>query len=230
MSARRPVPYGLLAFLTAASIAGPARAEVKGRAYGVYANLPAFGITSLTQCDSGWLNSVSGGSRSSYKDNVSFGNALHVDHMESESHGDRCKGHSGSKLDSGWILKGQPGEVTWLHMESADEDTCCRPQDRDDLPASFEGLTFGGNAVVATGRTNQVVSIPGVATLILNESKHERDDDCDDDNAEHRALHLILANGNEVILASSKFDSDDDCCLLTPTRAATWGELKAHYR
>lgn len=230
MPARRPLPHGLLAVLCAVSFTTPALAEVKGRAYGVYANLPGYGLSNVTHCDSGWLDPLRGGSRSSYRDNVSYGDALSIEHMESESHGDRCKGHSGSDLDAGWILKGQPAEVTWLHVESDDEDLCCRPDDPDDIASQFLGLTFGGVPVKVTGRANQVVSIPGVAMLILNESKHDRDSDCDDDNAEHRALHLILPNGNEVILGSSKFDTDDDCCLSVPTHPSTWSALKSHYR
>lgn len=226
----RPTSSGLLAAVCALSVAANAAAGVKGRAYGLYANLPSYGISNLTQCDTGWLDPITGGSRSSYKNGVSYGATLHVDHMESESHGDRCMGHSGSSLDAGYIMKGMPSEVTWLHMESADEDTCCRPQDEDDDASVFVGLTFGGRPVAVTGKPNQMVAIPGVATLILNESKHEADDDCDDDNTEHHALHWILAGGQEVILGSTKFDSDDDCCLAAPVQRSTWGAIKAHYR
>src|SRR5262249_43317539 len=183
----------------------------------------SYGINHLTNCDTGWLDPVMGGSRSSYKNGVSYGNTLHVDHMQSESHGDRCKGHSGSSLDGGYIMKGAPSEVTWVHLESADEDTCCHPEDVDDDPSVFVGLTFGGRPVVVTGMPNQVVTIPGVATLILNEVIHDHDDDCDDDNSEHHALHWILAGSTqEVILGSAKFDSDDDCCLAAPVKKSTW--------
>jgi len=232
MHPRRPMPPGLLAavFLLCSTLS--ASASVKGRAFGMYANLPGYGISGVTNCDTGWLDPLNGGSRSSYKNGISYGNYLHVDHMESESHGDRCKGHSGSSLDAGYIMKGMPSEVTWLHMESSDEDTCCHPEDVDDDPSVFVGLTFGGRPVVVTGQMNQVISIPGVATLILNEVKHDHQDDpCDDDNTEHHALHWILAGGqSEVILGSTKFDSDDDCCLAAPILKSTWGAIKAHYR
>lgn len=228
---RRPHPPSwLVAVLLTVSVSTSAFASVKGRSFAMYANLPNYGISNTTHCDSGWLNNISGGSRSSYKSNVSYGNILRCDYMESESHGDNCKGHSGSRLEAGWIGKGMPFEVTWEHMESADEDTCCRPQDRDDIPSVFTGLTFRGVPVTVTGKPNQVLSIAGVATLILNEIKHETDGDCDDDDEEHRSLHLILSNGNEVILGSSKFDSDDDCCQLTPARRNSWGMVKSHYR
>ncbi len=232
MHRRHPVSCCLALALLACSAASPVRANVKGRAYAIYANLPSYGVGNTTHCDSGWLGALAGGNRSSYKSNVAYGDFLRCDYMYSESHGDHCKGRSTSTLEAGWIMRGKPFEVTWTHMESADADTCCRPEDRDDLPSVFIGLTFAGRPVSVTGKPNQVLSVPGQATLILNEVKHDadRDNDCDDDNTEHHALHLILNNGNEVILGFSKFDSDDDCCMATPTRTSTWGAVKAHYR
>jgi hypothetical protein len=230
MHALRPPRPLAAALLLLCATAAPSLAEVKGRAYGCWANMPSYGIGDVTQCDSGWLDRMNGGSRSSYKSNVSYGNTLHVDSMESESHGDRCRGHSGSKVEAGWIGKGMPWEVTWTHMESADEDTCCKPEDVDDRPSIFVGLTFGGRPVNVTGRPNQTIFLTGQATLILNETRHEQDNDCDDDNLEHRALHLILSRGDEVILACAKFDSDDDCCMAAPVHRSRWGEVKSHYR
>jgi hypothetical protein len=230
MHLRRPTNSWLAAVLLTVTAMSPALASVKGRSYAMYANLPNYGVSSTTHCDSGWLDSNRGGSRSSSISNVSYGNILRCDYMESESHGDRCRGRSTSKLEAGWIMKGQPFEVTWTHMETADDDTCCRPLDRDDIPSLIVGLTFAGQPVTVTGKANQTLSIPGEATLIINEVRHEVDGDCDEDNEEHHALHLILRNGNEVILGSSKFDSDDDCCLTTPTTRNSWGMVKAYYR
>jgi hypothetical protein len=233
MLPRLPLPPGLLAAACALAIAVNASADVKGRAYGCYANIPSDGVYNVTNCDTGWLDPLNGGSRSSYKNNIQYGTALRVDHMQSESHGDRCKGHSGSSIESGYIMKGRPGEVTWTHMESADEDTCCHPEDVDDIASVFVGLTFGGKPVVVTGQPNQTLTIPGVATLILNERRHDHDDDCDDDDGEHHSMHWIQSGpgGGEVILGATKFDSDDDCCRnVTPVKASTWGNLKASYR
>jgi len=96
-----------------------------------------------------------------------------VDHMESESHGDRCKGHSGSKLDAGWGPQGPAPEVTWRTwvrgrghlLGDGDVDDRRRVRWPHCLAAP------GGR----DGRPNQVLSIPGVATLILNESRHDPD-------------------------------------------------------
>ena len=228
-----PRPHGtctLAAVLLTVTAVSPAAADAKGRAYGCYADMPSYGITSTTHCDSGWQDRLSGGSRSSCKSNVSYGDVLHIDYMESESNGDKCKGHSRNKLEAGWILKGSPAEVTWLHVESDDDDACCKRHKGGDQRSQIVGLTFGGQPVTITGRQNQTLTIPGQATLILNEAKHDDDDDCGDDDDEHHALHLILKNGNEVILAAAKFHSDDPCCNTTPTHNSTWGAVKSHYR
>jgi hypothetical protein len=230
MHRRRPGLCHVIGVLLTASIGARASADVNGRAYACYANLPSLGVTATTHGDSGWLNLRSGGSRSSSRSNVSYGDVLHVDEMESESHGDNCKGHNHNSLSAGWILKGSLAEVRWTHIESDDDDACCKPHGPHDLKSVVEGLTFGGRRVTVTGGENQTLTIPGRATLILNEVRRGSDGDCDDDDVEHHALHLILNNGNEVILAASKFDRDGGCCRTTPTRTTTWGAVKVHYR
>jgi len=228
----RTLPFGLLAAGVLA-IAVNASANVKGRAYGCWANMPNEGISNVTNCDTGWLDSQRGGSRSSYKSNVQYGNTLRIDTMENETRGNGCTGHSGSKLEGGYIMKGKPGEVTWVHMESDDDDTCCRHHDDDgyDARARIVGLTFNGKPVVVTGRANQTLTIPGVATLVLNEHAHGHDDDCHEhDDGEHRAMHWYGNNGQEVILGCSKFRSDDHCCAALPVHHSTWGSLKQSYR
>jgi len=229
----RPMSMGLLAAAGGLLVAVHASAGVKGRAFGCWANMPSEGISNVTNCDTGWLDSVTGGTKSSYKTNMQYGSALRVDYMESESHGDGCKGHSGHKNQGGYIMKGRPGEVTWVHMESSDEDTCCRhhDDDDDDDDAVIQGLTFNGKPVVVTGLPNQTITIAGVATLILNEHRHDPDDDCEDhDDGEHHAMHWYGSNGNEVVLGFAKFRSDDHCCLALPVSRSSWGELKSHYR
>jgi hypothetical protein len=229
---RRSVVAGLLVLLCATAFT-PANAGVKARAFAVRAKLDKYGLSNHLDCDSGWLDGSRGGSRSN-SGSISNGYVLHVDHMESESHGDHCKGRSSSTLDAGWILKGTANEVTWTRIETADEDTCCRAVDVDYLPAVIQGLTFAGRPVVVTGQPNQTIVANGV-TLVINERKSDRDDDdhsehCDDDDDEHYAVHLKFGNGDEVILGMAKFDSEDDCCKPTATRRSTWGMVKAAYR
>jgi hypothetical protein len=82
-------------------------------------------------------------------------------------------------------------------------------------------LVFAGVAVVVTGAANQTVSVPGVATLVINEQIRAAG------SITVNALHLTLASGEELTLCSSHSDIG---CSTTPTRSTTWGEVKAIYR
>lgn len=230
MHQRSPALSWLAAVLWIAAASAPARADGKSRAYAIYVNLPDYGVSAATHGDTGPVDHRSGGSGSDTRKNISYGSVLHCDEVESDSRGDHCQGRSHTRLEAGWLLKGTPFEVTWQHLETTEDDACCRSRVRGDAPSRFVGLTFAGVPVTVTGKPNQTLGVPGQATLILNEARHAGGGDCDDDDREHRALHLILGNGDEVILGASKFESDGDCCSLTPTRASTWGHVKAHYR
>src|SRR5262249_27095208 len=158
-----------------------------------------------------WLDRLTPASRTSYKSSVSFGNTLYATSMECEEHGDRCTGHDEAHLGAGWLFKGSPFEVTWSHIDAADDDTCWRTD--VDRPSRISGLTFGGRTVFVTGRPSQTLTIAGV-TLILNESKHGRDpgeSECEDE-AEHRSIRLLLPHGNEVRVGCLDLHRDDLCC------------------
>lgn len=226
----RRYSFHAVTFLAFACLAAsPAHSAVKGRAFGCYADMPSQGVAPATWCDSGWLDADTGGDLYTYETQINFGNALTVNSTYNQSQGDGCRGHSDSQMASGWIMKGSPGEVRWTSISSHDDDECCRPEDDDDYASIIVGLMFGGVAITPSGAVNETFTIPGVATLVVNESHHDSDPDCDDDNSEHRAIHVTFANGDSVILASAKFDSDDDCCP-TNARRSTWGNVKSMYR
>jgi len=228
---RTPLTVASLAWLALSLGPSPALADVHGRAYALYVDLPERGLSSRYHGDTGWLDARAGGSRSSRPMALSGGDVFHAEEAWSESHGDHCRGRSGAVLGRGHLLRGSAAEVTWTRIESSDEDHCCG-NDPDDLPSSFVGLTFAGRPVEVTGEPNQTIRVPGVATLVLNErhrDPNERDHGCDDDAGEHRSLHLVLATGGEIVLGATRFDSDE-CCAAVATRRSAWGPLKAHYR
>ena len=230
---RRTLARAAVGVCLLAAAAAPAWPAVKARAYAVYVHLPEYGLRSSYHGDTGWLSSRTGGQRSGPSGGLWYGDVLQVRHHESDSHGDPCRGRSGSRLAGGHLFRGKPWEVRWDRMESEDDDTCCQSSDRDDIASMFVGLTFGGRPVEVTGQPNQTISLGGMATLVLNERHRDEDDaedDCDDDAGEHRALHLILPRGQEVILGATRYDSDEDCCTPTGTARSTWGRLKSHYR
>lgn len=85
----------------------------------------------------------------------------------------------------------------------------------------ISGLVFAGVSVVVTGAANQTVSIPGVATLVINEQIFAAG------SITVNALRLSLATGDELTLCSTHSDIH---CSPTPTRRGTWGAVKAIYR
>jgi len=88
--------------------------------------------------------------------------------------------------------------------------------------STLTGLVFAGVSVVVTGAANQSVSIPGVATLVINEQIMA----AGAAGITVNALHVTLATGDELIVCSSH--SDIEC--TTPTRSSTWGAVKEMYR
>lgn len=86
---------------------------------------------------------------------------------------------------------------------------------------NISGLVFAGVSVVVTGAANQTVSIPGVATLVINERILAAG------SITVNALRLSLASGEELTICSTH---SDITCSPTPTRRDTWGAVKAIYR
>lgn len=219
---------GLAHLLPATAAAG-----VRGRAYGIYADLPGEGITPTTWCDTGWLPNSPLNPLVVDVGLLSRGPALRAEAMQSGSARDHdgCHGRSHHEMGAGWILLGGAAEVTWSSIATSEEDTCCTPEDDDYRPASIGNLTFGGQSVQVSGLPNQIVEIPEVGLLTINELRHTDDNDCDDDDNEHHALHLVLGGGSggEVIVGSTRYDDDDDCCAVK-SRRSTWGTVKTIHR
>ena len=94
----------------------------------------------------------------------------------------------------------------------------------EDLTGSstISDLTFGGQPVEVTGEPNQVVTLPGMATLIINEhvvDERER-------SITVNALHIMLEAGADVIVSAARAG------LACPVAvdAVSWQEVKSLYR
>jgi hypothetical protein len=94
----------------------------------------------------------------------------------------------------------------------------------EDLAGSstVSGLTFGGQPVEVTGEPNQVVTLPGLATLVINEQivdERER-------SITVNALHVMLEAGADIIVSAARAG------LACPVavEAATWQGVKSLYR
>jgi hypothetical protein len=87
--------------------------------------------------------------------------------------------------------------------------------------STISGLVFGGLAIVVTGAANQTVSIPGVATLVINE--HVAGSASTELTV--NALRLTLATGEQLTLCTANVGV---LCSVAATDAS-WGTLKARY-
>jgi hypothetical protein len=99
------------------------------------------------------------------------------------------------------LLPGQAAQVTASFVRALSEATCNGVRGATEVV----DLTFGGQAItVDPFAPNQRFEIPGVATLIVNEQATSSGGGVQDITV--NAVHLTLATGDEVILASAHSD------------------------
>lgn len=220
-------PCVLLAF-ACCMIGARADAGVQGRAFAAYVNMPAEGVYAVTLVDSGDLP-VTGGIVGDSAAVATAGSVLRLVGPASRSEGDGCRGSSRSVMAAGTVLAGSSAQLTFDGISSHDDDECCDHDRSTFITSDVANLVFAGTPVTVTGQPNQVVTIPGVGTLYVNEVILMGHNDCEDDDYQVNALHLQLADGGQVIVGSVRFDSDDDCCA-TPSKTSSWGRVKVRYR
>jgi hypothetical protein len=233
-----------LATLILAGALSPAHAAfvVDGRSFAIYVDMPNVGINDQYYVDTGWLP-PSGGEAAASAASLQVTNLLDTGPLGSGSRGDDCRGDSDFSIGNSVLLPGDPAQITFTTMWGRDDDECC---DDEDSPhaVTIEGLTFGGQPIPVTGALNQIVTIPGVGVLTINEYGHghgggghgggghgdDDDDECEDDE-DHwvNGLHLVMDGGGEVVVGSAYFHSHDHCCPVK-TQASTWGSVKALFR
>ncbi|MBW3623047.1 MAG: hypothetical protein KY468_06500 [Armatimonadetes bacterium] len=130
--------------------------------------------------------------------------------LNASTSGASGKADSSASLVDVDVLSGHPAHLTASLVRSQTQATC------DGLSGSSEivNMTFGGQDVVITGEPNQTVTLPGVATLIINEQTQTQKGRYGQIRV--NALHLIVPGVAEVILSAS--ESDINC--VPPTAKA----------
>jgi len=186
-----------------------------GRAYGAFVNVLGFGP--MYFADTGSLPAT-GGTLSSVLLTVNVPGIITADHLVTNTSGMNCQANSDATVQNLIVLQGNAAQVTATTVQSTSHADCSAATGGSTILA----LTFGGIPVVVTGGANQTVTIPGVATLIINEEVHGSGPDIT-----VNALHLLLVGGTQEVIVSS---SHSDIVCLTPNRPGTWGRVKALYR
>jgi len=185
----------LLTLAVLVTAASPAMAQTYGgRAFSALVNAPTLGVGPLYLSDTGPLSSsgdwLGAGSLS---ENVPA--ILSADVMNATTSGLDGGASSIASLADIAVFSGQPAALTASFVSAQSQAGI----GGGSATIQVFDLTFGGLPVTVTGLPNQVVSLPGVATLIINEQTISTDGN----SAVVNALRLTLATGDQVTLASA---------------------------
>ncbi len=104
-----------------------------------------------------------------------------------------AKAESQSALGEMVLLQNDPNQITAYFVMAKSQATCSGVSGYSDITS----LTMAGQDIQITGQPNQVVSVPGVLTLTINEQI------VNGDSITVNALHLQTALGTDVIVSSA---------------------------
>ena len=165
-----------------------------GRAYGVSTSIPLIGDT--TYADTGDLP-ASGGAL--FADFTPVGDSVaSATVFLSYTRGFLDAGRSEVSASDITLLPGDPFEVVASFAYAGATATCDGASGTSEVP----DLTVGGVSVPVTGEPNQIYSIPGVLTLVINEQIDGSNGGTYDMTV--NALHLTTVAGIEAVVADAR--------------------------
>ncbi|MBI4168786.1 MAG: hypothetical protein HY510_02470 [Acidobacteria bacterium] len=99
------------------------------------------------------------------------------------------------------VLPGHPAELTAAFVRAQADVLDVKGLQRWNGVTEIDNLRFGGLSIAVTGAPNQRIDLPGVASLIINEQITSSRSGLSELTV--NALHLVLATGDQVVLASA---------------------------
>jgi hypothetical protein len=176
---------------------GQNRTTYRGRAYAAYVNTVLTGPIFLS--DTGQLP-ASGGVLGNSLLAANVPGVLTADVLVASTSASSGTANSSSSLANATVLPGHAAQLNVSFVRAETQATCEAVTGNSEIA----GLQFGGQTITVTGQPNQTVTIPGVATLIINEQSQAH-------NGNHHeitvnAIHLIVPGVAEVILSSAHSD------------------------
>jgi hypothetical protein len=196
----------------------PVSVLFSGRSFGVSVNLDS--IPATVVCDTGHLPS-NGGMLEATASDVLLDNVVSAQFMSARVRSTTAGVNSQVFTTGLSLLPGTPAAVTSSLVSSQAFASCGGTASS----VSANDLVFGGTPIELTG-PKQVVTIPGVATLII----HERTESITPNSTDItvNGLRLVLAAGGEIVVSSSHADVSD--CANVAVHAVPWSTLKSLYR
>jgi hypothetical protein len=168
-----------------------------GRAFSAFVSAPTFGASTMYLSDTGEL-APRGGWEGAGLLGASVPGVLDASVLNAATSGAAGQSGSSSSLADIVLLPGHPAQVTASFVRS--QATSGSGGAR--AITEVTDLTFGGRAVTVSGLPNQRIDIPLVASLIINEQAVTADGTAQ--TVTVNALRLVLATGDEVILAGAR--------------------------
>jgi hypothetical protein len=195
----------LIALIAGLVWATPAQAQTtfSGRAFGAFVSTPLTGPIFLS--DTGQLSPSGGARDDALLDTRDLGLAtldsvLTAEVLAASTSGASGKAESSASLANVVVLPGNAAQVTASFVGAESAATCSGVSGS----AEIVGLTFGGTAIMVTGQPNQTVTLPGGATLVINEQTTTSQGNSR--QIQVNALHLTVPGVAEVILSSAESD------------------------
>ena len=117
------------------------------------------------------------------------------------------------------LLPGNPNQITAYFTMAKASATCSGVLGSSDITS----LTMGGQTIQVTGQPNQVVGVPGVLTLTINEQIVKGN------SITVNALHLHTALGTDVIISSATSSASCSTALSTVGALLNLGLFQSAY-
>lgn len=217
---------GLLALLAAMVLVAPGASVCAapepivhgGRTFGTFVNVEP--VLGTVIADTGELPGT-GGSLQATATGVVLDSVFSAEFVHARVDSSRFGVDCFAKALTLSVLPGTPASITATEVSAFVLVNCGGSASS----VSVTGLVFGGTPVDGIGGSNQIVTIPGVATLTI----HERVDTLMPGSSDIavNALHLVLATGGEVIVLGSHA-SVSSC--TTAVQLTLWSGVKTFYK
>ena len=202
---RRVLYHASLILLTAGLLATTSAGSggSGGRASGAFANAPLLGVSPTFVVDTGEVmtqSNLSGGEGVDLAD-ASVPGILNAKVLTATTDVEPGLATSSTSIADVVVLAGKPAELTAAFVRAQADVLDVNGSSRWNGVTEIDGLRFGGQSITVTGKPNQRIDLLGVGSLIINEQIASSRAGVTDLTV--NALHLVLATGDQVILAGA---------------------------
>lgn len=201
----RVLSYASLILLTCGLLgttsAGPGTSG--GRASGAFAHAPLLGVAPTFVVDTGEVmtqSALNGGEGADLLEATVPG-VLSAKVLTATTSVEAGLATSSTSIADAVVLPGHPAELTAGFVRAQADVLDVNGAQRWSGVTEIDNLRFGGRSIAVTGEPNQRIDLPGVASLIINEQITSSRSGLSELTV--NALHLVLATGDQVILAGA---------------------------